>query len=101
MAPPILAGHLNHGLRSAWLCALLSVLAIDARAEVARCKVDIPAESLPVAIVAFTRQCKIQALLLSEGTELQGVRGNAVSGEFAPAEALRRLLANTGWTFST
>src|ERR1700726_1727767 len=91
----------KHGGRSVWFCAALSWLSVGAHAEVARCRVEIPAESLSTEIVAFTRQCKIEALLLSEGNELQGIRGNPVVGNFELADALRRILANTGWTFSS
>lgn len=83
-----------------WLCAVLICLPVGAHAEVT-CLVDIPAESLSTEIVAFTRQCKIQTLLLSEGNELERIRGNPVVGFFAPADALRRILDNSGWTFSS
>jgi iron complex outermembrane recepter protein len=93
--------HNKLGVRSAWLGAVLSGLSVSAHAQETKCRVEIPVESLSTEIVAFNRQCKIQALLLSEGNELEGVKGNPVVGDFEPAEALRRILDHTGWIFSS
>lgn len=95
-----ISSHRSHASHHAWLYLILSCLSLSAHAQVARCRVDIPAESLSKELIAFGRQCKILPLLLSVGDELDGIGGNAVVGNLEPVEALRRILSNTGWTFS-
>ncbi|MFT3966315.1 MAG: TonB-dependent siderophore receptor [Sphingobium sp.] len=58
---------------------------------------DIPAQSLASALMRFSRETRLELFYsaeLAQGKTTQGVKGN-----FAPAEALSRLLAGTGLTF--
>ena len=66
----------------------------------ARCKVQIPTGRLPEQLHLFARQCHIQFLITAGDDEIERAKGNPVSGDLLAAEALRRLLANTGWTYT-
>ena len=68
----------------------------------ARCKVKIPAGNLSGQLHLFSRQCHIGFLVAASRSDqdIESARGrHSVSGDLKAAEALRRLLANTGWTF--
>jgi iron complex outermembrane receptor protein len=57
---------------------------------------DIPAQPAPDALVAFGRQAKVEVLFRAD--ELKGVSANEVKGEFEPDQALRQLLAGSGFS---
>ena len=79
---------------------LLAFVFSHAHAAAIVCRVDIPAQSLSKELIEFSRQCKVKPLLLSLGNELDSVRGNKVVGDLELQEALRRMLAHTGWKSS-
>lgn len=58
---------------------------------------DIPAQSLPDALILFGRQAGIE--VTAESANTRGRSAQGVSGNLSPAEALSRLLAGTGLTF--
>jgi hemoglobin/transferrin/lactoferrin receptor protein len=59
---------------------------------------DIPAQPLASALIAFSRQTRIQIVVPS--SVAAGKRANAVSGQLAPQAALQQLLAGTGLNYS-
>ena len=71
------------------------VMAQTANAAVA---LDIPAQDLNSALVAFAGKAGVQ--LSYDPGSLQGLRSGAVSGSMSPAQALDRLLAGTGIAYS-
>jgi len=58
---------------------------------------DIPAQSLASALMRFSRETRLELFYSAELA--QGKTTQGVSGNFAPPEALSRLLAGTGLTF--
>ncbi|MHA6721316.1 TonB-dependent siderophore receptor [Sphingomonas sp. RS6] len=58
---------------------------------------DISAQSLPDALILFGRQAGVE--VTAESASTRGRSTGGVTGTFAPAEALSRLLAGTGLTF--
>ena len=56
---------------------------------------DLPAQAAANALLAFSRQAKVEVLFSFEA--LRTTPANALSGRFEPAEALRRLLQGTGF----
>ncbi len=58
---------------------------------------DIPAGPLPAALLTFSRQSGLQ--VFADDTLTRGRQAAAVSGAYAPTEALSRLLAGTGLTY--
>jgi hypothetical protein len=74
-------------------CAALLLLATGLRA--APVKFDIPAQSAPGALLAFSKQAAVEVLFSYD--ELRRVRSNAVVGEFEPEAALAALLKGTGF----
>jgi catecholate siderophore receptor len=77
-------------------CAVPCVAARAAADSVARARIDIPAQPLAGALRDFARQAGVRVTFDSAATA--GVQSPGVVGTFAPAEALRRLLAGTGFT---
>lgn len=57
---------------------------------------DVPPQNLPSALLEFARQANVNLVL--PVTPLDGVRSAPLLGVFSPDEALRRLLAGTGYT---
>lgn len=57
---------------------------------------DLPAQPLPEALLAFSQQAQVEVLFAF--AEVSTARSTAVHGPFEPEEALRRLLAGTGFT---
>lgn len=64
-------------------------------AHAAPIRFDLPAQPLPSALVAFSKQSG--ADVLYSFAELKNARSNAVEGEFEPDRAMDLLLANTGF----
>ena len=58
---------------------------------------DIPAQSLPDALILFGRQAGIE--VTAESANTRGRSTHGVAGRLAPADALSQLLAGTGLTF--
>lgn len=58
---------------------------------------EIPAQPLPQALMIFGRQSGLQ--VTAQGDLTKGLNSATVSGQFAPAEALSRLLVGTGLTY--
>src|SRR6202158_2776791 len=58
---------------------------------------DIPAQPLPSALVAFSRQAGVQVVTTDKG--LGGYQRGEVKGRFALRDAITRLLGNTGLAF--
>lgn len=58
---------------------------------------DIPAQSLPDALILFGRQAGIE--VTAESVNTRGRSTTGVSGRLSPSEALSRLLSGTGLTF--
>ena len=86
-----------------WLGICLTVLAFGAAADVlppriAVVTLDIRSQPIGDALNEFGRQSGIQILLYSEVAN--GLTGPALVGAFTADEALMRLLANTGLTYS-
>lgn len=69
-----------------------------AQAGERRIRFDIPAQPLPQAMNAFGRQAGMQVTGAAAVTA--GVQAQAVSGDYTAGEALARLLAGTGISFS-
>ena len=95
--------------RFAWLpaygCLTLGMLAWSACTTPAHAaeqpngmRFAIPAQSLATALIAYSKQANVQ--VLTAGRTVEGLRSNALSGTFAPADALARLLAGTRITFA-
>lgn len=63
-----------------------------------RIRFDIAAQPLPQALNAFGRQARIQ--VTGAAAVMSGVQAQAVSGDYTVGDALVRLLAGTGITFS-
>src|SRR3954463_5853082 len=61
-------------------------------------KFDIPSQPASTALLAFSRQAAAEVLFASD--TVKSVRANTVVGSFEPAEALIRLLADTGLSAS-
>lgn len=59
--------------------------------------VNIPAQPLSAALIAFSRQTRIE--IVAPSTVTAGKRSAAVSGTLPPLAALQRLLAGTGLTY--
>lgn len=81
-----------HALASL-LAALLLAGAVLA-AEAGRKSFDLPAGPAETALKRFSQQAGLEVVFVSALTD--GVRANAVRGEFTPLEAGERLLAGTG-----
>jgi len=62
-------------------------------AEAAKKTFDLPADAAERSLKKFAQQSGLEVVFLSEITD--GVRANAVRGEFTPLEAAQRLLAGT------
>jgi iron complex outermembrane receptor protein len=58
---------------------------------------NIPSESLGVALNALAKQRGFQIVYVTE--ELKGLRTRGAKGDFTPEEALKQLLSGTGFTF--
>lgn len=58
---------------------------------------DIPAQSLAAALVQFSRQSGVQ--VITDGLELGNLHAQAVKGRFTTADAIAKMLANTGFKF--
>lgn len=59
-------------------------------------KFDIPAQPAPEALMAFSKQARVEVVFSSD--DLAPVRANEVKGDFEVDEALARLLKDTGFT---
>jgi iron complex outermembrane receptor protein len=77
----------------AWLLALLVPLAFAADAKI---RFDLEIDAAERALTKFAQQSGLELIFVTELT--QGIRANAVRGEFLPMEAARLLLAGTGLT---
>lgn len=100
--PPGTAGRLR-GVLAALMAgtAVLSLSAagsVRAQSAATVAQLDIPAQSLADALVAFSRQTRIEIFVSSELAA--GRRSSPVSGAMAPQAALQRLLAGTGLGYS-
>ncbi|MDB6113245.1 MAG: hypothetical protein JWQ62_190 [Lacunisphaera sp.] len=73
--------------------ALLFLGALSAAA--APVKFEIPAQLAPPALMAFSRQARVEVVFSAD--DLKRVRTNEVIGEFEPEAALGRLLQGTGF----
>ncbi|BAV64085.1 TonB-dependent siderophore receptor [Sphingobium cloacae] len=98
------------GVRSGWRTLLASTALVamvagigsypaqaQSAAQAGTQQFDIPAQSLASALMRFSRETRLELFYnaeLAQGRTTQGVSGN-----FAPAEALSRLLVGTGLTF--
>ncbi|HJU25968.1 MAG TPA: STN domain-containing protein, partial [Rhodanobacteraceae bacterium] len=83
-----------------WLAAVAAALALCAGVSSAATlrHFDLPAGEAVKTVQLLARQSGLQ--VLAPNADLQGVRTNAVSGDFEPIEALRRMLRGTGLHFS-
>ena len=79
--------------------AMLGIVATPAAAQTASAQrnFDIPAQSLPQALMIFGRQAGLQVTAVGDVTA--GKSSSPVKGDLAPAQALSQLLAGTGLTF--
>lgn len=71
----------------------LPVATLQAQAVESAIKFDLPAGDAEQTLRAFSIQCGVQVLLSTE--VVSGVRTKAVSGEFEPQDAARRMLEGT------
>jgi len=71
--------------------------AVRAQSAVSTVDVDIPAQPLADALVAFSRQTRIEFFISSDLAA--GKRSGPVSGAMTPQTALQRMLAGTGMTY--
>ena len=62
-------------------------------ADAAKRQFDLPADAVEQSLKRLSIQSKLQVVFASELTD--GIRANAVKGEFTPMEAANRLLAGT------
>lgn len=69
----------------------------SAQEQTAARSFNIPAKSLNDALTDFGRQSGLQVSV--DANDIRGIRSQGVSGDLAPADALSRLLAGTGFTF--
>ena len=86
----------HHARRTLALIVSSSTIALSwagAQAQDLKKSFDIPAEPARVSIPQFARQSGLQ--VLANGSDLDGVTTNAVSGVYAPGEALNRLLSGS------
>jgi iron complex outermembrane recepter protein len=79
--------------RCSWLAGTLLLFAIAATAQEKR-SFDIPAQDASKGIQAWSRQSGMQ--VFASDTDLQGIRTNAVHGEYSVLDAARRLIEGTG-----
>lgn len=90
-------------LASAAVLALMAPIAAHAQEAAPQqqngraVRIDIPAQPLDSALTALADQAGLK-ILFSSG-DVAGLRGNDLNGTFAPADALSRLLAGSGFTF--
>ncbi len=75
------------------LAALGFLLAVAGRA--APVDFNLPAQSAPEALLAFSQQAGVEVLFSSD--DLRAVTTGAVTGRYTPEDALNRLLKNTGF----
>lgn len=81
--------------------AVLSLSAVGhvaAQSAAAVAQVNIPAQSLADALVAFSRQTRVEIFVSSDVAA--GKRSSPVSGALSPEATLQRLLAGTGLSYS-
>ena len=86
----------HHARRALALIVSSSTIALSwagAQAQDLKKTFDIPAEPARMSIPQFARQSGLQ--VLANGSDLDGVTTNAVSGAYAPADALNRLLSGS------
>ncbi|ATP21456.1 MULTISPECIES: TonB-dependent siderophore receptor [Sphingobium] len=77
--------------------ALLSPAMAQTSPNSAQRRINVPAQPLTDAVILFGRQSGVE---VTAGSDLlNGKISSAVAGNFAPAEALSRLLSGTGLTF--
>lgn len=79
------------------LVASSLLLALAAHAEDVRQRFELPAGALTPSVNALARQANVQ--ILFAGPLADGLRGQAVHGEFSPEQALTQLLQGTGLRF--
>lgn len=89
-------------VRPAMIAALLGGTALAAPPALAQtaatsASIEIPAQAMSSALIAFSRQTRIEIFVPS--SLAAGKRSGAVSGARAPEAALQRLLAGTGLTY--
>jgi iron complex outermembrane receptor protein len=90
-------GVLGAVLMATTAMAVIPATPAAAQTASAQRSFDIPAQSLPQALMIFGRQAGLQ--VTAEGAVTSGKASAAVNGDLAPAEALSRLLTGTGLTF--
>ena len=86
------------GLRTALFAVLVELAAQTLWAAEPRIAFDIPAGDFSQAIIEFYKQTQVEILYASAGS-VGELKTRAVMGTFEVAEALRRLLEGTGFTF--
>ena len=91
MTPPRLAVA-RHCCALVWLFCCAGLLG----AQTARKSFDLPSAAAEQGLKKFSQQAGVQVLFAAEVTE--GVRTNAVKGDFTPLEAANKLLAGTPLT---
>ena len=101
------SGRLFHSAPSSWVygawvprflivCRLLGLLGIPPLTAAAiPADFDLPGQSMPAALRAFSKQTKIDVLFSPQ--ELRQVRSTPVTGRYEPEDALASLLKNTGF----
>lgn len=76
-----------------WLCLFIGAVPLAVAADGARRSFDVPAGAAEVSLRRFSEQAGIHVIFSPAVTD--GIRANAVKGEYTPAEAADRLLAGT------
>lgn len=70
----------------------------QAQAQASTAKINIPAQPLASALIAFSRQTKIEVIVPS--SVAAGKRSTAVNDSMSPDAALQQILSGTGLTYS-
>ena len=101
-APPLVLATALLAVAAPAAASIPGAPAALARAAVASDSVgqtwyDIPAQPLPAALAAYARQSGLRLAGETDAAAMGAVRSAPVSGAFTAAEALRRLLAGTGF----
>ncbi len=96
-APGYRSARRRHG--AAWLAMMALWLAPAARAEGPVVQFNLPAESLPRAVLDFYHQSGVQAIYAATPQVLK-LKTRAVVGRLESSKALARMLAGTGLTFT-
>lgn len=81
-------------IRNRWVAAMACVLAALPAAAQETQTFDVPAQNAAEAVQSIARQSGLQ--VMAPAADLQGIRTNAVRGDYSAVEAIQRLFAGTG-----